>query len=88
MVSTFLPLHLRAAHAVKHKKPNRFLNKHKWAGRFFQRPAHLKQPRLLDLDLGAGVLELLLEGFGVGLGNGFLDGLRCAVDEILGFLEA
>ena len=43
---------------------------------------------LLDLDLGTGILELLLEGLGIGLGNRFLDGLRGAVDEVLGFLQA
>src|SRR5665213_201734 len=42
---------------------------------------------LLDFGLGAGVLELLLRSFSVGLGNGFLDRLRRAVDQVLGFLE-
>src|SRR5947208_2578382 len=44
--------------------------------------------RLLEVGLGAGFLELLLGGLGVGLGNAFLDGLRSAVDEVLGFLQA
>lgn len=32
--------------------------------------------------------QLLLGGFGVSLGNAFLDGLRSAVDQVLGFLQA
>src|SRR3954469_16075616 len=43
---------------------------------------------LLDLDLGAGFFELLLDGFGVGLADAFLHGLRRAVHEVLGFLQA
>src|SRR5580692_2529223 len=43
---------------------------------------------LLELDLGARVLELLLHFVRVGLGHAFLDGLRRAFDEILGFLQA
>src|SRR5687767_9218800 len=43
---------------------------------------------LLDLDLGAGFLELLLEGLGVGLADAFLDGLRRAVHQVLGLLQA
>src|ERR1700730_1541772 len=42
---------------------------------------------LLDLHLRAGVLELLLHRFGIGLGNGFLDRRGCALDQVLGFLE-
>src|SRR5207247_11094989 len=44
--------------------------------------------RLLQFHLGAGVFQLLLGGLGVGLGNAFLDGLRSAVDQVLGFLQA
>ncbi len=44
--------------------------------------------KLLDFDLGASVFELLLERFGVGLGDGFLDGLRSAINEVLRFLQA
>ena len=44
--------------------------------------------RLLDFDLGACVFELLLERFGISLGNAFLDGLRSAIDQILGDLPA
>src|SRR5271155_4180330 len=40
---------------------------------------------LLDLDLRADVLELLLEGFRVGLVYRFLDGGRHALDEVLRF---
>src|SRR5206468_11294145 len=43
---------------------------------------------LLDLDLAAGVLELLPHVLGILLGDAFLDALRCAVDEILGLLQA
>jgi hypothetical protein len=43
---------------------------------------------LLDFDLGASVFQLLLEGFCISLGNAFLDRLRSAVNQILGFLEA
>src|SRR5690606_34970838 len=66
-----------------------------------RRPAGLKKwPRpaaaatgragstLLELDRGAGSLELLLELFGFRLGDGFLDRLRRAFDQILRFLEA
>ena len=45
-------------------------------------------PILLDVDLGAGFLKLLLEVSGFSLGNAFLDSLRSAFDEVLGFLEA
>ena len=43
---------------------------------------------LLDLDLGAGLVELLLDRLGVGLGDALLDGLGRAVDQVLGLLEA
>src|SRR5690606_20131021 len=43
---------------------------------------------LLQFDLGAGSLELSLDLLGIGLGNGFLYGLRSALDQVLGFLEA
>src|SRR4051794_37552401 len=45
------------------------------------------EPRLLDLDRTAGVLELLLDVLGLVLGDAFLDVLRRAVDEVLRFLE-
>ena len=44
--------------------------------------------RLLDLDLGAGLLELLGDLLGLVLGDGFLDLLGSAVDHVLGVLEA
>src|SRR6185312_5842815 len=47
-----------------------------------------QQPYLLDLDLGAGLFHLLFDGFRVGLVDAFLDGLRRAVDQVLGLLEA
>ena len=43
--------------------------------------------QLLDFDLGARFFELLLERFGIGLGNAFFNGLRRAIDEILGLLQ-
>src|SRR5690606_39219866 len=43
---------------------------------------------LLDLDLSTGCFELLLDVLGLFLANAFLDGLRSALDEVLGFLEA
>ena len=43
---------------------------------------------LLQFNLGADLFELLLHGFGVCLGQAFLDRLGRAVDEVLGFLEA
>src|SRR4051794_25800791 len=44
--------------------------------------------RLLDRNLRAGVLELLLDGVGLGLRDVFLDRLGGAFDQILGLLEA
>ena len=49
---------------------------------------HRSRASLLDFDLRAGFLELLLRGFGVRLRDAFLDGLRRAVDQVLRFLEA
>src|SRR5512147_2124618 len=43
---------------------------------------------LLDVDLGAGFFELLLDLGGLVLRDAFLDRLGRALDEILGFLEA
>src|SRR3989344_9087246 len=43
---------------------------------------------LLELNLGAGGLELLLHLLGVSLGHAFLHGLRCTFDQVLGFLQA
>src|SRR5690606_1088171 len=43
---------------------------------------------LLQLDLGAGSFELLLQLFGFRLANAFLHGLRRTFDEVLGFLQA
>src|SRR6202011_940585 len=44
--------------------------------------------RLLQLDLGASLLELGLDLLGLVLVHAFLDRLRRAFDEVLGFLEA
>src|SRR6195952_812892 len=43
---------------------------------------------LLDGGLGAGLFELGLGSFGGFLGGLLEDGLRCSVDQILGFLQA
>ena len=43
---------------------------------------------LLEGDLGTGLFELLLGGFGVSLREAFLDSLRGALDEVLRLLEA
>ena len=42
---------------------------------------------LLNFNLGANIFQLLLEGLGIGLRDGFLDGLRRAIDQVLGLLE-
>jgi len=44
--------------------------------------------QLLDVNLGAGGFELLLQRFGVGLVHAVLHGLRRAFDQVLGFLQA
>ncbi len=51
-------------------------------------PAPLGSRILLDFDLRASFFKLLLQRFGVGLGSAFLHGLRSAVDDVLGFLQA
>jgi hypothetical protein len=51
-------------------------------------PSPSRQHQLLDVGLGASFFELLLRGFGVGLGHGFFDGLRCAVNQVFGFFQA
>src|ERR1035437_689550 len=44
--------------------------------------------RLLEFDLGASGLELLLDFFGFGLGSVFFYVLRSGFDEVFGFLVA
>src|SRR5580700_2733101 len=51
-------------------------------------PLEARTKKLLDFDLGARVLELLLDGRGFFLVNALFDGLRSAVDKVLGFFEA
>src|SRR5262245_24762888 len=51
-------------------------------------PLAFRADALLELHGPARLLDLLLHLFRLGLGYPFLHGLRCAVDEILGFLEA
>src|SRR5690348_2357932 len=43
---------------------------------------------LLDFYFGARIFELLLNGGGFVFVDAFLDRFRCAIDEVLGFLEA
>src|SRR5690606_27114017 len=50
-------------------------------------PQPLNKAELLEFGLGAGFHQLLDGGFGVGLGNAFLDVLGRAVDQVLGFLQ-
>ena len=49
------------------------------------RPHHI---RLFDFDVGAGFFELLLDVFGFVLGDGLLDRVGSAVDQVLGFFQA
>src|SRR5260370_5684642 len=44
--------------------------------------------KLLDLDLGAGLFELLLNRRGLVLVDAFLDGLWSAIHKVLGFFQA
>src|SRR5690606_23718353 len=52
------------------------------------KPPDQSKFELLDLDLCARVFQLLLELGSLFLGNGFLEGLGCTLDHVLGFLEA
>src|SRR5467141_2308832 len=52
------------------------------------RPRPGRGRQLLDLDLGAGLFELLLDRSGFVLVDAFLDGLRSAIHQVLGFFEA
>src|SRR5512136_2175900 len=53
------------------------------------RPAAMRAAGiLLRLDLGADLLEGRLDLLGLFLGGAFLDRLRRALDEVLGFLQA
>src|SRR5438270_5904125 len=47
-----------------------------------------RRTNLLELDLGAGLLELRLDLVGLFFGDTLLDRLRRAFDEVLGLLEA
>src|SRR5205823_7456992 len=51
-------------------------------------PVSAKTCALLDLDFGAGLLELRLDRVGLVLGDALLDRLRSRVDEVLRLLEA
>src|SRR5438067_13290447 len=51
-------------------------------------PVSAKTCALLDLDFGAGLLELCLDRVGLLLGDALLDRLRSRVDEVLRLLEA
>src|SRR5690606_11233948 len=68
------------------KKCSRLKTRKGWNAK--RRPSPYASSRLLELDLGACVFQLLLDGFSVSLRDAFLDGLRCAINEVLGFLQA
>src|SRR6267154_1008873 len=55
---------------------------------FKRYPGRAGAGKLLDLDLGAGFFELLLDRSGFVLVDAFLDGLRSAIHQVLGFFEA
>src|SRR5713226_6220307 len=50
-------------------------------------PGQAGTSKLLDLYLGAGLFELLLDRGGLVLVDAFLDGLRSAIHEVLGFFQ-
>src|SRR6266516_1118717 len=49
---------------------------------------HRGPSSLLELDLGAGFFELRLDLIGLFLRRAFLDRVRRAIDQVLGFLQA
>src|ERR1700674_794311 len=51
-------------------------------------PGQAGPSKLLDLDLGAGLFELLLDGGRFVLVDAFFDGLRSAIHQVLSFFEA
>src|SRR5690606_3652798 len=55
---------------------------------FHQPSGEGQSDQLLDLDLRAGFLELLLHALGVGLVDAFLQRARNGLDEVLRFLQA
>src|SRR6185437_9776993 len=63
-----------------------------WRRKFRGRAALARDPssnlRLLEVDLRASLFELALDLVGFFLVDTFLDGLRRAFDEVLGFLQA
>src|SRR5258708_19356766 len=67
--------------APPHEKP---CNKNK----FGAAPAKAGARQLLDLDLGASLFELLLDGGRFVLVDAFLDGLRRAIHKVLGLFQA
>src|SRR5574343_7584 len=57
-------------------------------GIFCPSPTCTDNKVLLDFDLGASFFQLLLQGFSISLGDAFLHRLRCAVNDVLSFLQA
>src|ERR1700682_6487258 len=55
---------------------------------FKRDPGQAGASKLLDLDFSAGLFELLLDRSGFVLVDAFLDGLRSAIHQVLGFFEA
>src|SRR6266478_216557 len=87
VTSTGLELRKRIPLARSARSAPRLCPKHPAARYCFAAPFH-PGPLLLDLDLGAGVFELLLDGRSLVLVHAFLDGLGCAIHEVLGFFQA
>src|SRR5512133_2517907 len=57
--------------------------------RGFRTPASsLLTSHLLEFHLGSGLFQLSLDLLRLVLGHAFLDGLGCALDQVLGLLEA
>src|SRR6266404_6759517 len=87
VTSNGLELRMRIPLARSARSAPRLCPKHPTVRYCFVAPFHAG-PLLLDLDFGAGVFELLLDGRGLVLVHAFLDSLGCAINEVLGFFQA
>ena len=81
--STGLELRKRIPLARSARSAPRLCPKHPTVRYCFVAPFHAG-PLLLDLDFGASVFELLLDGRSLVLVHAFLDGLGRAIHEVLG----